>query len=108
MIQNNLEPRFAVQHSTWPGFMRYRADKTNWNKRTMTAKLQAATLHHLPTAGAASDGLKRNPGQPLDLGWLEAMRHVNKSALERRVQTLTKRRSIKATTRQHGCSDPYR
>lgn len=62
----------------------------------MTAKLQAATLHHLPTAGAASDGLKRNPGQPLDLGWLEAMRHVNKSALERRVQTLTKRRSIKA------------
>ena len=47
----------------------------------MTAKLQAATLHHLPSAGAASDGLKRNPGQPLDLGWLEAMRHVNKSAL---------------------------
>nr|WP_274424472.1 deoxyribose-phosphate aldolase [Chelativorans sp. YIM 93263] len=32
---------------------------------------------------------------PLDLGWLEAMRHVNRSALERRAATLTKRRSIK-------------
>jgi deoxyribose-phosphate aldolase len=32
---------------------------------------------------------------PLDSGWLEAMRHVNRSALERRVETLTKRRSIK-------------
>ncbi|WP_258045637.1 deoxyribose-phosphate aldolase [Mesorhizobium sp. NBSH29] len=32
---------------------------------------------------------------PLDLGWLAAMRHVNRSALERRVASLTKRRSIK-------------
>lgn len=32
----------------------------------------------------------------LDLGWLEEMRHVNRSALERRATTLTKRRSIKA------------
>ncbi|WP_246734559.1 deoxyribose-phosphate aldolase [Chelativorans sp. ZYF759] len=32
---------------------------------------------------------------PLDLGWLEEMRHVNRSALERRVGTLTRRRSIK-------------
>ncbi|MEO3999954.1 deoxyribose-phosphate aldolase [Mesorhizobium sp. CAU 1732] len=32
---------------------------------------------------------------PLDLAWVEEMRHVNRSALERRVQTLTKRRSIK-------------
>nr|WP_244523193.1 deoxyribose-phosphate aldolase [Aquamicrobium aerolatum] len=32
----------------------------------------------------------------LDLGWLEDMRAVNRSALERRATTLTKRRSIKA------------
>lgn len=40
-------------------------------------------------------GPERNPGMPLDTGWLEAMRHVNRSALERRVETLTRRRSIK-------------
>lgn len=40
-------------------------------------------------------GPERNPGMPLDTGWLESMRHVNRSALERRVETLTKRRSIK-------------
>ncbi|MHB2264688.1 deoxyribose-phosphate aldolase [Aliihoeflea sp. PC F10.4] len=61
----------------------------------MTAKPQAATLHHLPTARDTNQTIRRNPGMPLDLGWLEAMRHVNRSALERRAQTLTKRRSIK-------------
>ncbi|QOF74074.1 deoxyribose-phosphate aldolase [Aminobacter sp. SR38] len=48
---------------------------------------------------AASDadvGLPRNPGMALDLGFLESMRCVNRSALERRVGSLTKRRSIKA------------
>lgn len=44
---------------------------------------------------AAGGAIERNPGMSLDLGWLEAMRHVNRSALERRVATLTKRRSIK-------------
>ncbi len=61
----------------------------------MTPKAQAAMLHHLPAASSATGGLKRNAGMPLDLGWLESMRHVNKSALERRAQTVTKRRSIK-------------
>ncbi|MCR4265359.1 deoxyribose-phosphate aldolase [Nitratireductor sp. ZSWI3] len=32
---------------------------------------------------------------PLDTAWLEAVRHINRSALERRVDTLGKRRSIK-------------
>lgn len=35
-----------------------------------------------------------NPGTPLHLDWLDAIR-VNLSAVERRVQTLTKRRSVK-------------
>ncbi len=62
-----------------------------------------ASVHPLPGAlsrtasePASHEGtLARNPGMPLDLGWLEATRHVNRSALERRVATLTKRRSIK-------------
>lgn len=37
---------------------------------------------------------KRNPGAPLDLDWVMGA-HVNKSAVERRVETLPKRRSIK-------------
>jgi deoxyribose-phosphate aldolase len=44
---------------------------------------------------ARGDALPRNPGMPLDLGFLDSMRAVNRSALERRAATLTKRRSIK-------------
>ncbi len=67
-----------------------------------------ASVHPLPGASAPQasetdvvDGLSpdgeivRNPGMKLDLGWLEAMRAVNRSALERRIATLGKRRSIK-------------
>ena len=43
----------------------------------------------------ASAAIVRNPGMPLDLGFLESTRNVNRSALERRVATMTKRRSIK-------------
>ena len=59
---------------------------------------RGASLHRLTPAQPSSEdtALPRNPGMPLDLGWLEEMRHVNRSALERRVGTLTKRRSIKA------------
>jgi deoxyribose-phosphate aldolase len=46
---------------------------------------------------AATDhGIARNPGMKLDFGFMESMRSVNRSALERRVATMTKRRSIKA------------
>ena len=59
-----------------------------------------ANVHTLPTAAtqptSVHSDLPRNPGMPLDIGWLEEMRHVNRSALERRTATLTKRRSIKA------------
>jgi deoxyribose-phosphate aldolase len=37
---------------------------------------------------------KRNPGTPLDLDWVSGA-HVNKSAVERRTSTLTKRRTVK-------------
>lgn len=40
-------------------------------------------------------GAPRNPGMKLDHGFLESMRSVNRSALERRAATITKRRSIK-------------
>jgi deoxyribose-phosphate aldolase len=51
----------------------------------MTAKLETKI------ADAARE---RNPGMPLDLDWVMGA-HVNKSAVERRVETLPKRRSIK-------------
>ncbi|MEJ6785625.1 deoxyribose-phosphate aldolase, partial [Aminobacter sp. Piv2-1] len=56
---------------------------------TPLASRQAANV-------ADAHGIVRNPGMALDLGFLESMRSVNRSALERRVATLTKRRSIKA------------
>src|SRR5690606_27420237 len=55
-----------------------------------TSPQHAASVHPLPAAvrqpaPAESHGaLKRNPGMALDLGWLQDMRHVNRSALERR------------------------
>jgi deoxyribose-phosphate aldolase len=38
--------------------------------------------------------VERNPGRPLDLGWVEAVR-VNRSAVERRAATLPGRRTVK-------------
>ncbi|TIP37574.1 MAG: 2-deoxyribose-5-phosphate aldolase, partial [Mesorhizobium sp.] len=62
----------------------------------------ASKVMPLPSRAAANTplplehGIARNPGMKLDLGFLESVRSVNRSALERRVATLTKRRSIKA------------
>lgn len=71
----------------------------------MTGKLREAEDHpsatvtplasRQPANAAESGGIIRNPGMALDLGFLESMRNVNRSALERRAGTLTKRRSIK-------------
>ncbi len=44
-----------------------------------------------PPAGA----LPRNPGMPLDLGWVREVR-VNRSAVERRAATIPARRSVKS------------
>ena len=59
---------------------------------TVTA-LPSRVAANVPAAG---HGIARNPGMALDLGFLESMRNVNRSALERRVASLTKRRCIKA------------
>lgn len=65
------------------------------------AEIGTATVTPLPRVAAnapdvSSHGIARNPGMALDVGFLEAMRYVNRSALERRVASMTKRRSIKA------------
>src|SRR6266851_4038820 len=39
----------------------------------------------------------RNPGLPLDLGWVQEARFTNRSATERRAATLPARRSVKKT-----------
>ncbi|MGO4834483.1 deoxyribose-phosphate aldolase, partial [Rhizobiaceae sp. 2RAB30] len=69
--------------------------------RIREAGMGTATVATLPLVAAnapdvSSHGIARNPGMALDLGFLEAMRYVNRSALERRVASMTKRRSIKA------------
>ena len=67
----------------------------------LEALSQASKVTALPTRIPANapmpsgHGIARNPGMALNLGFLESMRNVNRSALERRVGTLTKRRSIK-------------
>jgi deoxyribose-phosphate aldolase len=69
--------------------------------REAEARAEAAKVTALPTRVPANapipsgHGIARNPGMALDLGFLESMRNVNRSALERRVASLTKRRSIK-------------
>ena len=47
-----------------------------------------------PAAGPGSEEQPRNPGLPLELGWLRDV-HVNRSAVERRAATLTTRRTVK-------------
>jgi deoxyribose-phosphate aldolase len=70
-------------------------------KAAADLKTEAPSVTALPVRVAANapieaHGIARNPGMTLDLGFLESMRNVNRSALERRVASLTKRRSIKA------------
>jgi deoxyribose-phosphate aldolase len=66
------------------------------------ADLGTSKVTPLPARAAANTpvpqdhAIARNPGMRLDLGFLESVRSVNRSALERRVASLTKRRSIKA------------
>jgi deoxyribose-phosphate aldolase len=70
-------------------------------KAAADLKAEAPAVTALPVrvaanAPAEAHGIARNPGMKLDLGFLESIRNVNRSALERRVASLTKRRSIKA------------
>lgn len=46
--------------------------------------------------------LPRNPGIPLDLGWVRDIR-INRSAVERRAATIPTRRSIKTAWQPAGC-----
>src|SRR3954470_23352953 len=43
---------------------------------------------------AKADHIERNPGMPLDFGWINEVR-VNRSAVERRAATLGTRRTVK-------------
>jgi deoxyribose-phosphate aldolase len=58
--------------------------------------LTADTAGGLATRGRATvrDSPPRNPGMPLDMGWIDAIR-VNPSAIERRIDSLAGRRSLK-------------
>src|SRR5437660_11484724 len=54
----------------------------------------ATTNGHAVLPGIAP---ARNPGLPLDLGWVHEARFTNRSAAERRAATLPTRRSVKKT-----------
>ncbi len=43
---------------------------------------------------SSSESLLRNPGMPLDMGWVNSV-HINRSAIERRAATLPTRRTVK-------------
>jgi deoxyribose-phosphate aldolase len=58
-----------------------------------TAKMLDRSAAH-EAAHAAPDDHARNPGIPLDLGMVRAVR-INRSAVERRTQTLAGRRTVK-------------
>lgn len=55
-------------------------------------------MEHTTACGPSAAGdpglLRRNPGMPLDLSWVEGLQ-VNRSAVERRVASLPGRRSVK-------------
>ena len=58
--------------------------------------MRAATTYPSRESAPPSGELPRNPGMPLDLGWVRDTR-VNRSAVERRAATIPTRRSVKTT-----------
>jgi len=54
----------------------------------------SATVVRAPTAALGPKSFERNPGIPLDLGWVRDVR-VNRSAVERRAATIPTRRTVK-------------
>jgi hypothetical protein len=52
------------------------------------------TSNKSPATLSAPAGRLRNPGMPLELGWVKQAQ-VNKSAVERRTSTLSTRRTVK-------------
>ena len=65
------------------------------DSRTSRAPRTPASYSARETA-PPSGHLPRNPGMPLDLGWVREVR-VNRSAVERRAATIPTRRSVKTT-----------
>ncbi len=59
-----------------------------------TGPYRAIRTAPLVSEPAPHDGLPRNPGIPLDLGWVQEVR-VNRSAVERRAATIPTRRTVK-------------
>ncbi|MBP0437411.1 deoxyribose-phosphate aldolase [Tianweitania sediminis] len=68
----------------------------NSGKTQNSAELVQLRQGRVAANTSAPDTLpERNPGMPFDVRFLDALRRVNLSGLERRASTLTKRRSIK-------------
>ena len=66
--------------------------KLRWRRRWSTMALKE--LQPKTKNGSQPHAHERNPGTPLDMGWVKAQR-VNLSAVERRTATMGTRRSVK-------------
>lgn len=71
------------------------ANKPFAETATRSKSLPDPANHRSANSSQETESLQRNQGMALDFGWLDSMRHVNRSALERRAQSLPKCRSIK-------------
>ncbi|HEY4321366.1 MAG TPA: deoxyribose-phosphate aldolase [Gemmatimonadales bacterium] len=65
------------------------------NSRTARTPRTGVTYPEPDNTTAPPARLQRNPGMPLDLGWVREIR-INRSAVERRAATIPARRSIKS------------
>ncbi len=63
-------------------------------RRTRTANSAPIPYATVPTSLPPDGAFPRNPGIPLDLGWVREIR-INRSAVERRAATIGTRRSVK-------------
>src|SRR5881296_2786191 len=61
---------------------------------TRTSRYGASARAAPPSEPAQQQEFPRNPGMPLDLGWVRDVR-INRSAVERRAATIPTRRSVK-------------
>jgi len=67
---------------------------TNTEVRTRSGRMVPEYVARVETPPDAP--VERNPGMPLDLGWVREIR-VNRSAVERRAATIPTRRSVKSS-----------
>jgi deoxyribose-phosphate aldolase len=91
---NELFPSVCLTMRTMPREQPTRLKVTTRLPETVAEKFPPASVSEAPIATLADHALLPNRGIPLKLDWLDRVR-VNTSAVERRAQTHTARRTVK-------------